>query len=87
MLLGLLELIVAVLVGVVVFTQIIAPLWRGTKLFPYFRRQGTLESQLDLTRQHRTEAELERELRTAQRDLSRTPRTPRADTSSAATKE
>lgn len=71
MFLGLLEVIIATVIGVAVFTQVIAPMWRGTKLFPLFRRQGVLESALDQTRQEQTEAELERKLINAQRDLKR----------------
>jgi hypothetical protein len=71
MLLALIELIVATIVGVSVFTQIVAPMWRGTKLFPFFRRQGALESALDQTRQERKEADLEEQLREAQQELER----------------
>lgn len=87
MLLWLLELIVAALIGVIVFTQVVEPLWRGTKLFPHFRRQGALESQLDMTRQRKTEAELERELIAAQRDLKNTKPKPRAGNPAATNRE
>lgn len=66
-----LEMVAAVILVVGAFSQIIAPLWRGTKLFPAFRRQGTLEAQLDAVRQEQTEAELEAEVREAQEKLEK----------------
>ncbi|MCC6934772.1 MAG: hypothetical protein IT406_03755 [Candidatus Yanofskybacteria bacterium] len=74
--LGLIELAIGVTIAVVTVTQIVAPLWRGTKLFPVFRRQGVLESALDQARQAKTESELERELRETQNSIK--PETPKS---------
>jgi hypothetical protein len=45
-----------------VVTQIAMPLWRDTPLFPFFYREGKLESDLKDAKQGVLEAELEREI-------------------------
>jgi len=43
-------------------TQVIVPLWKGTVLFPIFRKQGKLERVLTRAREETEEASLEEDL-------------------------
>ncbi len=71
MLLALIEVIVAIIIGVVVMSQIVIPMWNGAKLFPTLRRQGSLEAALHDVQQECTEAELEERLNEAKQSLER----------------
>jgi hypothetical protein len=44
------------------FSQIAIPLWRGTALFPMFRREMSLESKLESKRQEDLEYGIEKEI-------------------------
>ena len=43
-------------------TQVFIPLWRGTPLFPIFRRERKLEAQLTKLRQANLEADIEHKI-------------------------
>lgn len=57
-----LEYSVIVLLIVLVITQVLVPLFRGTKVFPLFRREGQLVSKLIDTRQQKVEKGLEQKI-------------------------
>ena len=56
-------------------TQVIVPLWKGTPIFPMFRRQQTLERELSRARGESVEAELERDTAQERRRTERIRRT------------
>ena len=58
-LLYILEYAVTVLILLIIFTQILIPIYRGTQLFPFFRRERNLENRLQSVKQDVLEAELE----------------------------
>ncbi len=62
---------------VFIITQLVLPAWRGLRLFPLFRRQGKLESQLTEKAQNAYDSELQTQI-----DTERTTQnvdTPQAD--------
>ena len=56
------EILLIVVVIVVFATQVFIPLWRGTPLFPYFRKEGRLNARLKEDRQSAVESDLEAKL-------------------------
>ena len=56
------EIVVIALVLLVFGTQVFFPLWRGTPIFPFFRRERKLEAQLAKLRQVTLEADIERDI-------------------------
>ena len=58
-LVALVELVVMALLLYLGVTQVILPLWRGTPLFPMFRREGRLQHDLTEATEKVVEAELE----------------------------
>lgn len=62
MFLRVLEYAFIALVIVIVLTQVIIPLARGTLLFPFFRRERHLEQELQKLKQEAIEADLERKI-------------------------
>jgi len=57
-----LELVLVALVVLVGVTQLVVPLWRGTPLFPFGRRERRLEVDLAEAREEVVEAKLEQEI-------------------------
>ena len=64
-----LELVGFTLLVLVAVTQLVIPLWRGTPLFPLFRREGKLEGELERARQVRLEAELRERIERERRNI------------------
>lgn len=65
---ALLELVGITLMLYLGVTQAILPLWRGTSLFPMFRKEGRLQHELTEASEDVIEAQLERKIaETAQR--------------------
>ena len=58
-----LELLFATLIVIIFLTQILMPLFRGTPVFPIFRRERKLESELSEARKEVIEASLERRIK------------------------
>lgn len=56
------ELLGAVLLGLVIVTQILWPAMKGTALFPVFRRERRIRSEIVEAAQEREERELEKTL-------------------------
>jgi len=61
-LLRIFEIAAGAILVILAFTQIVIPILRGTLLFPLFRREHELESQISRARQEQLEIELQREL-------------------------
>jgi len=70
MLLAFLELLLVIFSLVVLITQLILPAINGQKLFPFFRKQGKLEKELDDAKQavveHNLEVQIEETLNSVQ---------------------
>ena len=62
MFLAVAELAVVVLVAWLFLTQIFVPLFRGTLLFPIFRREAKLSNELEKVRQRAVEKKLEEKI-------------------------
>ena len=78
-LVALMELVVAAALFYLGVTQVVLPLWRGTPLFPMFRREGHLQHELTEATENVVEAQLERKIaETAQKaeTVRRTVRRP-----------
>lgn len=56
------------LLGLVLVTQVLLPLWRGGRVFPALRRQGKLESALAGARQAAAEKKLARKVNQVKRE-------------------
>lgn len=59
---SLLELVVAVTLFYLGVTQVVLPLWRETPLFPRFRRESGLQTELAEATEKVVEAELEKKI-------------------------
>lgn len=75
------ELIVSVLLLYLGVTQLVVPLWRGTPLFPVFRKETHLRQQLSQTAEKVVEADLEREIAEKSHRASSIRKTVRRKTS------
>jgi hypothetical protein len=56
------EALLGALFLVVFVSQVLMPLWRGTALVPFFRRERKLEAELTLVRQEQLEKSLEEQI-------------------------
>ena len=54
------ELTIMTIFTLLMVTQVIVPLWRGTKIFPLFRKQRKLEKDLVSAREETLEAQIEK---------------------------
>ena len=61
-LVALVELVVAALLLYLGITQVVLPLWRGTPLFPIFRREGRLQHELAEATENVVEADLKKKI-------------------------
>ncbi len=59
-------------VVILVVTQVVLPLWRGSQLFPFFRRERELEHELQKLKQESIETDLEREIAKTRKDIEKT---------------
>ena len=59
----LLEIVAVVLLITMFISQILTPIVKGTRLFPYFRTQRDFEKKLRATRQDLNEAQIELEIK------------------------
>lgn len=59
---ALLELVVMALLLYLGVIQVVLPLWRGTSLFPMFRRERHLQQELTEVTENVVEAELEKKI-------------------------
>ncbi len=57
-----LEIIFWLMIGAFFTTQVFMPMWRRTRLFPLFRRERDLESELEHVKQEVVEAEIEQQI-------------------------
>lgn len=57
------EYLLIAIIFVIVITQVLMPLIRGTKLFPSLRRQAMLERELADARQEGEDAKLEKQIK------------------------
>lgn len=62
-LLRIFEIAVGAIIVILAITQIVIPIFRGTLLFPLFRKEHELESQLSRARQEELEIGLQHELK------------------------
>ena len=74
------ELITAVLLLYLGVTQLVVPLWRGTPLFPMFRKEGHLRHQLSRVDEEVVEADLEKEIASRSRKANSIRKTVRRKT-------
>lgn len=58
-----LEIVLVALVVLAGVTQLVVPLWRGTPLFPFVRRERRLEAELSEAREEVIEVKLEQRIR------------------------
>lgn len=63
------EWVALILFLVVVVTQLAIPMYRGTPLFPVFRRERELETELERARQTSVESRLEKRIARERRDI------------------
>jgi hypothetical protein len=77
MIVAVLEVAIALLVGVFCYTQIVKPAFLGTKWFPLFRREGKLEKQIEEVKTKQQEKKVEARLREEKRDLNFTDKEKR----------
>lgn len=62
MLLPILEWLGMVAVVLIVITQLVLPAYRGQQMFPWFRKQGKLEAQLEEEVQHVEEGKVQEQI-------------------------
>ncbi|MEK7602226.1 MAG: hypothetical protein AAB472_01965 [Patescibacteria group bacterium] len=63
-----LEVLLAVLVIVIVISQVIAPLWRNQPIFPFFGRKRKLERELTQVHGEQAEQALEKVIKSERRN-------------------
>jgi len=71
MLVKIFEFSIIILAMWLLITQVSIPVFRGTKLFPLFRREEKLRSELEEARQKTLEKKLEKKIREARGDYNR----------------
>jgi hypothetical protein len=57
------EVIVATIIIWTLITQVLIPVYRGTKLFPFFRKEEKLRNEIEEVNQQNVEKGLENELK------------------------
>lgn len=71
---ALFEFLLFVVVLVFASTQLLWPVWRGTPLLPFFRRERVLQWKIEEQRQQQVERELERYLQQLETTDAHAPR-------------
>lgn len=67
MLFAVLEVVVMVIVITIIVTQVFIPIYRGTTLWPFFKRERKLEHELHVIQQEIVEQEIEKKVEEARR--------------------
>ena len=63
------ETAVAIFLFSIVLSQLVIPAWRGTPLFPFFRKEKQLAAELADARQDKVEAELKAEIKKVKKSV------------------